>query len=108
MKAADTRISESEAVIISGNKAEKQAEESDKTKSRAKTARENPCKGPVNTRKVAVIGCGFVGSSIAFTLMQRSIFSEMVLIDRDRKKAEGEALDNTILWLRFTIITDKK
>lgn len=93
MKAADTRISETEAVKINGENAENQAAESDKTKSNAKIARENPCKGPVNNRKVAVIGCGFVGSSIAFTLMQRSIFSEMVLIDRDRKKAEGEALD---------------
>ena len=47
----------------------------------------------MNNRKAAVIGCGFVGSSIAFTLMQRSVFSELVLIDIDRKKAEGEALD---------------
>ncbi len=47
----------------------------------------------VNSRKVAVIGCGFVGSSIAFALMQSGLFSEMVLIDVDMKKAEGEALD---------------
>ncbi len=47
----------------------------------------------VNNRKAAIIGCGFVGSSIAFTLMQRSSFSELVLLDIDRKKAEGEALD---------------
>lgn len=47
----------------------------------------------INHQKVAIIGCGFVGSSIAFTLMQRSTFSEMVLIDADVKKAEGEALD---------------
>lgn len=47
----------------------------------------------LNNRKAAVIGCGFVGSSIAFTLMQRSVFSELVLIDSNRKKAEGEALD---------------
>ena len=47
----------------------------------------------LKNRKAAVIGCGFVGSSIAFTLMQRSIFSELVLIDANRKKAEGEALD---------------
>lgn len=47
----------------------------------------------VNNMKAAVIGCGFVGSSIAFTLMQRSSFSELVLLDIDRKKAEGEALD---------------
>lgn len=47
----------------------------------------------VDSRKVAVIGCGFVGSSIAFALMQSGLFSEMVLIDVDMKKAEGEALD---------------
>ncbi len=47
----------------------------------------------VNLRKVAVIGCGFVGSASAFSLMQSGLFSEMVLIDADNDKAEGEALD---------------
>lgn len=47
----------------------------------------------INMRKVAVIGCGHVGASIAFSLMQRAIFSEMVLIDMSRDKAEGEAMD---------------
>ena len=47
----------------------------------------------VNDRKVAVVGCGFVGSSSAFALMQSGLFSEMVLIDVDRNRAEGEALD---------------
>lgn len=47
----------------------------------------------VNNRKVAVIGCGFVGSSSAFALMQSGLFSEMVLIDADTKRAEGEAMD---------------
>ena len=47
----------------------------------------------VNLRKVAVIGCGFVGASSAFALMQSGLFSEMVLIDADRNKAEGEAID---------------
>lgn len=47
----------------------------------------------VNSRKVAVIGCGFVGSSSAFALMQSGLFSEMVLIDADTKRAEGEAMD---------------
>lgn len=47
----------------------------------------------VNSRKVAVIGCGFVGSSSAFVLMQSGLFSEMVLIDADTKRAEGEAMD---------------
>ncbi len=47
----------------------------------------------VNLRKVAMIGCGFVGSASAFALMQSGLFSEMVLIDADQNKAEGEALD---------------
>ena len=47
----------------------------------------------MNPRKVAVIGCGFVGSSIAFSLMQRGLYSELVLIDVDHAKAEGEAMD---------------
>ena len=47
----------------------------------------------LNLRKVAVIGCGFVGSSSAFALMMSGLFSEMVLIDADRERAEGEALD---------------
>ncbi|RKI42803.1 L-lactate dehydrogenase [bacterium D16-51] len=47
----------------------------------------------VNLRKVAVIGCGFVGSSSAFCLMQSGLFSEMVLLDVNKDRAEGEALD---------------
>lgn len=47
----------------------------------------------VNSRKIAVIGCGFVGSASAFALMQSGLFSEMVLIDVDKSRAEGEAMD---------------
>ena len=47
----------------------------------------------LNTRKLAVIGCGFVGSASAFALMQSGLFSEMVLIDANHARAEGEALD---------------
>lgn len=47
----------------------------------------------VNLRKVAIIGCGFVGSASAFALMQSGLFSEMVLVDVNHDKAEGEALD---------------
>lgn len=47
----------------------------------------------LNPRKAAVIGCGHVGASIAFSLMQRALFSEMVLLDVSRDKAEGEAMD---------------
>ena len=47
----------------------------------------------INVRKVAMIGCGFVGSASCFAQMQSGLFSEMVLIDANREKAEGEALD---------------
>ena len=49
--------------------------------------------GRVNDRKVAVIGCGFVGAASAFALLESGLFSEMVLIDVDAERAEGEALD---------------
>lgn len=44
-------------------------------------------------RKVGVIGCGFVGSTTAYSLMQSKLFTDMVLIDVDTDRAEGEALD---------------
>lgn len=47
----------------------------------------------VNNRKVAIIGNGFVGSSCAFALMQSGLLTEMILIDADKNRAEGEALD---------------
>lgn len=47
----------------------------------------------VNPRKAAIIGCGFVGSATAFTLMQSRLFSEMVLLDANEEKADGEAKD---------------
>ena len=47
----------------------------------------------LNHRKAAIIGCGFVGSACAFSLIQRGLFSELVLIDANRDKAEGEAMD---------------
>lgn len=47
----------------------------------------------INSRKAAIIGCGFVGSASAFALMESGLFSEIVLIDADMNKAEGEALD---------------
>jgi L-lactate dehydrogenase len=43
--------------------------------------------------KVAVIGAGFVGATFAFALLQSGLASEIVLIDANRAKAEGEAMD---------------
>jgi len=47
----------------------------------------------MNLKKCAIIGCGFVGASIAFSLLESGLFSEMVLIDINKDKAEGDAMD---------------
>lgn len=47
----------------------------------------------VGRRKVAIIGAGFVGASIAYALTLRNLAREIALIDINKKKAEGEALD---------------
>lgn len=46
-----------------------------------------------STRKVGIIGTGMVGSSFAYALMQRSIATEIVLVDADPERAQGEAMD---------------
>ena len=43
--------------------------------------------------KITVIGAGSVGATVANDLMVQGIASEIVLIDINKKKAEGEALD---------------
>ena len=45
----------------------------------------------INLRKIGIVGCGFVGAASAFALMQSGLFTEMVLIDADPAKAEGES-----------------
>lgn len=47
----------------------------------------------LHNRKVVIIGAGFVGSSIAYALTLKNIAKEIVLIDIDPTKAEGEAFD---------------
>lgn len=47
----------------------------------------------INPRKAGMVGCGFVGSSAVFALMQSGLFSEIVLVDADHDRAEGEAMD---------------
>lgn len=47
----------------------------------------------LNQRKVAMVGCGSAGAASCFALMQSGLFSEMVLIDADQGKADGEAMD---------------
>jgi len=43
--------------------------------------------------RVVVIGTGFVGSTAAYTMMIQGVASEIVLIDVNQNKCEGEALD---------------
>lgn len=43
--------------------------------------------------KVAIVGAGFVGSTTAYTLLLNGVASQLALIDRDKNKAEGEALE---------------
>lgn len=47
----------------------------------------------VNIQKCAVIGCGFVGASTAFALLQSGLFQEIILIDVNKDRAVGEAMD---------------
>ena len=46
-----------------------------------------------NKQKVVIVGTGFVGSSTAYALMIKGVFQEIVLIDANAAKAEGEAMD---------------
>ena len=44
-------------------------------------------------RKVAIIGTGYVGASIAYALMLKELAREIVLIDKNLTASRGEALD---------------
>jgi len=43
--------------------------------------------------KVAIVGAGNVGSTAAFAMMMDDVVSEIAIIDINKNKAEGEALD---------------
>ena len=47
----------------------------------------------MNKRKVAIIGTGVVGATVAYTLALKNITAEIFLIDINEEKAEGEMLD---------------
>ncbi len=46
-----------------------------------------------DNRKVIIVGCGFVGMSYAYALLNQGACDTLVLIDIDKKRAEGEATD---------------
>ena len=43
--------------------------------------------------KISIIGAGFVGSTTAFALMNGGLATEIVIVDINKNKAEGEAMD---------------
>ena len=52
---------------------------------------ENKKKGA--SSKIAIVGAGFVGSTAAYALLNDGAASEIALIDVNREKAQGEAMD---------------
>lgn len=47
----------------------------------------------MKTNKISIIGAGSVGSTTAFALMNQHVASEIVIVDINKEKAEGEAMD---------------
>lgn len=47
----------------------------------------------IDKRKVALVGCGMVGMSYAYCLLNQTACDELVLIDLNEKRARGEAMD---------------
>lgn len=47
----------------------------------------------LKTRKVVLVGTGFVGMSYAYAMLNQNVCDELVLIDIDRQRAQGEAMD---------------
>ena len=58
--------------------------------------------------KVVVVGAGKVGASVAYTIMMNNLTSEIVLVDVDRNRARGEALDisHGIAYFKQVLIRD--
>ena len=50
-------------------------------------------KGDYMSRKITIIGAGSVGSTIAYNLSNNDLASEIVLIDINKEKVEGEVMD---------------
>ncbi len=55
----------------------------------------------IKTSKIAIIGCGLVGSSTAFSLVTQGICDEILMIDINEERALGEVMDlrDTIKYL---------
>ena len=47
----------------------------------------------LKSRKVAIVGTGLVGSSTAFSLITQGVCEEILMIDLNKERALGEAMD---------------
>jgi L-lactate dehydrogenase len=47
----------------------------------------------IKKRKLVLVGTGFVGMSMAYCFLNQGGIDELVLVDIDKQKAEGEAMD---------------
>ena len=47
----------------------------------------------IQEQKIAVIGAGAVGATTAYTLMAKGLAAEILLVDINKDKQEGEVLD---------------
>lgn len=47
----------------------------------------------LDNRKIVLVGTGMVGMSYAYAMLNQGVCDELVLIDRNRERAEGEAMD---------------
>lgn len=47
----------------------------------------------LNKRKIVLVGTGMVGMSFAYSALNRALCDELVLVDIDKKRALGEAMD---------------
>ncbi len=59
----------------------------------------------IKKSKIAVVGCGLVGSSTAFSLVTQGVCDEILMIDINKERALGEVLDlrDTIQYLERNV-----
>jgi L-lactate dehydrogenase len=47
----------------------------------------------IQRRTVGIIGCGNVGAAAAYSMFHRDLASDIIYVDKDERRAEGEAMD---------------
>ncbi|MDY4070180.1 MAG: L-lactate dehydrogenase, partial [Lachnospiraceae bacterium] len=57
-------------------------------------------------KKVAIVGCGLVGSTTAFSLITQGVCDEVMMIDINKERAYGEMLDlqDSIEYLNRNVV----